>query len=79
MCPIHEFDGSQAVRDGRTRCRIDCYRDSSVMQHIGVSAHEAYKAVRRGDLAGGARALTRRGDLCSIRAVMEELLWLLRF
>lgn len=79
MCSIREFDGSQRVRDGCMRCMIDCYRDSSVMQHIGVSVHDAYSALRSGDLRGAAKAVARRGNLGSLRAVLEELPWLLKF
>ena len=79
MCSIYEFDSSKLIRDGCTRCMIDCYRDSSVMQHIGVSAHDAYQAFRRGKPLDGGRALMRTGNLGSIRAVLEELPWLLRF
>ncbi len=79
MCSIYEFDGSQKVRDGCTRCMIDCYRDSSVMQHIGVSAHDAYRALGSGNVREGAKALVRTGNLGSLRAVLEELPWLTRF
>jgi MoaA/NifB/PqqE/SkfB family radical SAM enzyme len=79
MCSIDEFDGTLLVRDGCSRCRIDCYRDSSVMQHIAVSVHDAYQALRRGRMAEAGRALTRQGNLGSLRAVTEELPWLLRF
>jgi hypothetical protein len=79
MCSIYEFDGSQRIRDGCTRCMIDCYRDSSVMQQVGVSAHDAWQALRRGELRESARALARPGNRGSIRALLEELPWLLRF
>jgi MoaA/NifB/PqqE/SkfB family radical SAM enzyme len=79
MCSIYEFDGSQRVRDGCTRCMIDCYRDSSVMQYVGVSVHDAYQAVRAGKLGQAAKALTRPANLGSLRAILEELPWLLRF
>jgi MoaA/NifB/PqqE/SkfB family radical SAM enzyme len=79
MCKIYDFDGSQRVRDGCTRCMIDCYRDSSVMQHIGVSIHDAYEGLRRGKPGVAAKALTRQGNLGSIKSVMEQLPWLLRF
>ncbi len=79
MCSIYEFDGSQRVRDGCTRCMIDCYRDSSVMHHIGLSVHDAYQALRSGKPGEAAKALTRRGNLGSIRAIVEETPWLLRF
>lgn len=79
MCGIREFDESRRVRDGCTRCMIDCYRDSSVMHHIGVSAHDGYVALRKGDLRGAVRSVLRPGNLGSIRAVVEKLPWLLRF
>ena len=79
MCSIYEFDGSQRVRDGCTKCMIDCYRDSSVMQYVGVSVHDAYQAFRSGKLGEAARALARPSNLGSLRAVLEELPWLLRF
>jgi len=79
MCHIKDFDGSQRVRDGCTKCMIDCYRDSSVMQHVGVSAHDAYQSFKRGNLREGAKALTRKGNLGSVYAVLEQLPWLLKF
>src|SRR5262249_61364730 len=59
MCSIYEFDDSKLVRDNCTRCMIDCYRDSSAMQHVAVSVHDAYKALRQGPLRDSAPALTR--------------------
>src|SRR4051794_10895115 len=79
LCSIYEFDGSQRVRDGCTRCMIDCYRDSSVMQQIGVSVHDAYTALRAGKMREAAAAIGRTGNLGSVRAVLEELPWLIRF
>lgn len=79
MCHIREFDESKLVRDGCTKCMIDCYRDSSVMHHIGVSLHDSYQAFKKGKIGEGVKALTRKGNLGSIGSVMEELPWLLRF
>ena len=79
MCSIYEFDSSKLVRDGCTKCMINCYRDSSLMQHIAVSMHDAYQSMKKGKLLDTAKALTRKGNLDSLRAVMEELPWILRF
>jgi MoaA/NifB/PqqE/SkfB family radical SAM enzyme len=79
LCSIYDFDDSKLVRDGCTRCMIDCYRDASTMQHIAVSVHDTVKSLRAGDLAGAARALGRKGNGGSIHAVVEELPWLVRF
>ena len=79
LCSIYDFDDSKLVRDGCTRCMIDCYRDASTMQHIAVSAHDAVKSLKRGNLVGAAKALGRTGNAGSIHAVVEELPWLMRF
>jgi len=79
MCSIYEFDDSKLVRDNCTRCMIDCYRDASAMQHVAVSVHDAYQAVKRGRLKESVKALTRQGNLGSIGAVIEELPWIIRF
>ncbi len=79
MCHISEFDKTKLVRDGCTKCMIDCYRDSSVMQHVAMSAHDSYQAFKKGDVAEGFKALGRKGNLGSIGSVLEELPWLLRF
>jgi MoaA/NifB/PqqE/SkfB family radical SAM enzyme len=79
LCSIYDFDQTKLVRDGCTRCMIDCYRDASTMQHIAVSAHDMMQALRSGDLAGAVGALSRKGNGGSIHAVAEGLPWLMRF
>ena len=79
MCSIYDFDGSQRVRDGCTQCMIDCYRDSSVMQHIGVSTHDAFQALKQGKPGAALKAVTKQGNLGSIKSLMEQLPWLIRF
>jgi MoaA/NifB/PqqE/SkfB family radical SAM enzyme len=79
MCSIYEFDDSKLIRDGCTKCMINCYRDSSLMQHIAVSMHDAYQSFRGGKIRDGVRALTRTGNVDSIRSVLEEAAWILRF
>jgi MoaA/NifB/PqqE/SkfB family radical SAM enzyme len=79
MCHIRDFDETKLVRDNCTKCMIDCYRDSSVMQHVAVSAHDSYRAFRQGKIGEGFKALTRTGNLGSLGSVLEELPWILRF
>ena len=79
MCSIYEFDSSKLIRDGCTKCMINCYRDSSLMQNIAVSMQDAYQSVKQGKLVDAAKALTRKGNLDSLRAVVEELPWIMRF
>jgi MoaA/NifB/PqqE/SkfB family radical SAM enzyme len=78
MCSIFEFDGSQRVRDGCTLCMIDCFRDASVLHHIGISFSDAIKFLRSGWPIKAANALFRKGNFGSIRALLEELRWIVR-
>jgi MoaA/NifB/PqqE/SkfB family radical SAM enzyme len=77
MCSIYEFDGSQRIRDGCTRCMIDCYRDASVLQFIGISLGDAIQSLRSGQIGQAMKALFRKGNLGSARAVFEELRWMI--
>ncbi len=79
ICSIFDFDKSKLVRDGCTRCMINCYRDSSLMQHVAVSVHDGYQALRKGNVKEAAQALGRRANVDSLRAVMEELPWIAKF
>lgn len=78
MCSIHDFDGSQKVRDGCTQCIIDCFRDSSVLHHIGISLSDMYRSLRSGRPVDAARVFFRKGNLGSIRALLEDLRWIIR-
>ncbi len=76
MCSIWDFDGSQKVRDGCTRCMIDCYRDPSVLQHFGMSIADATSALKRGRVVEAAKALLSAENVGSLRAVVEGLSWI---
>jgi MoaA/NifB/PqqE/SkfB family radical SAM enzyme len=78
MCSIYEFDGSQRVRDNCTMCMIDCYRDASVMHYIGLSIHDAYQSLRSARFGNAAKALLRRSNIGSVRAVFEEFEWIIK-
>ncbi len=72
LCHISEFDGSQRVRDGCTACMIDCYRDNSVMQHIGVAVSDGVAAAGRGRFGAAGRHWFDRRNLTSLKAVLED-------
>ncbi len=78
LCHITEFDGSQRVRDGCTACMMDCYRDSSVMQYIGVAFSDGVQAIAKGQLRLAWKSWFNRKNLVSIQAVMEQAPWLPR-
>lgn len=76
MCSIYEFDQSRLIRDGCTRCMIDCYRDPSVIQFVAISASDAWNALRRGQLAEAAKHVLDKRNLTSLKAVWENRKWI---
>jgi MoaA/NifB/PqqE/SkfB family radical SAM enzyme len=78
MCSIYNFDASKLIRDGCTRCMIDCYRDPSVLQFVAISASDAWQALRKGRLLKAARHLLDPRNLTSLKAVWEDRQWIRR-
>jgi MoaA/NifB/PqqE/SkfB family radical SAM enzyme len=76
MCSIYEFDQSKLIRDGCTRCMIDCYRDPSVLQHVAISASDAWNNFKDGRLTDAVKNIFDRRNLASIKAVWEERQWI---
>jgi MoaA/NifB/PqqE/SkfB family radical SAM enzyme len=78
LCSVFDYDGSQNIRDGCTRCMIDCYRDASVMHHAGMAVHDAYRSLKALRLREALRTLTSRSMVGALGAVIEELRWIRR-
>jgi hypothetical protein len=78
MCSIFDFDDSRRIRDGCTRCMIDCYRDASVMQHVGVAVADAVSHLRRGRVGAAVKTLFNREVLDSLKSVVEGKAWINR-
>jgi len=76
MCNIYEFDSSKLIRDGCTRCMIDCYRDPSVLQFVAISASDGWNSLKRGKIGKAARHIFDSRNLTSIRAVWEDRKWI---
>jgi MoaA/NifB/PqqE/SkfB family radical SAM enzyme len=76
MCNIYEFDSSKLIRDGCTKCMIDCYRDPSVLQFVAVSASDAYHNLKKGKLIAAARNIFDRRNLISLKAVWDGRKWI---
>jgi MoaA/NifB/PqqE/SkfB family radical SAM enzyme len=76
MCSIYEFDQSKIIRDGCTRCMIDCYRDPSVLQFIAISASDAYHDLKSGKVVSAARHLLDRRNWTSLKAVWDDRKWI---
>jgi MoaA/NifB/PqqE/SkfB family radical SAM enzyme len=76
MCNIYDFDESKPIRDGCTKCMIDCYRDPSVLQFVAISASDAWNKVKKGKLGAAAGNVFDRRNLISLRAVWEDRNWI---
>ena len=76
MCKIYEFDTSKLIRDGCTRCMIDCYRDPSVLQFVAISASDAYNNLKKGKFAAAGKNIFDRRNLISLKAVWDDRKWI---
>jgi len=76
MCSIFDFDESKKVRDGCTRCMIDCYRDASVMQHIAVSITDMVGHIRKGHLIRATKSLFTKNNLISVQSSWADVGWI---
>ena len=76
MCNIYQFDQSKLIRDGCTKCMIDCYRDPSVLQFAAISVSDAYQNLKKGNFRAAARNVFNGRNLTSLRAVWEGRKWI---
>lgn len=76
MCSIYEFDQSKLIRDGCTRCMIDCYRDPSVLQFVAINASDAWQNLKKGRLLKAAQNVCDSRNLTSLKAVWEDRKWI---
>jgi MoaA/NifB/PqqE/SkfB family radical SAM enzyme len=76
MCNVYEWDDSKLIRDGCTRCMIDCYRDPSVLQFVAINASDAWNDAKHGRLISAAKRVFDRRNLTSLKAVWEDRQWI---
>ena len=76
MCNIYEFDSSKLIRDGCTRCMIDCYRDPSVLQFVAISASDAWNNLKKGKVMAAAKNVFDSRNLTSLKAVWADRKWI---
>ncbi|MBI3875077.1 MAG: radical SAM protein, partial [Verrucomicrobia bacterium] len=76
MCNVYEWDESKLIRDGCTRCMIDCYRDPSVLQFVAISASDAWNAAKKGKLLTAAKHVLDSRNLTSLKAVWDDRKWI---
>src|SRR5438034_908677 len=67
MCNVYDWDESKLIRDGCTRCMIDCYRDPSVLQRVAINASDAWNHLRKGQWRAAARNVFGRRNVTSSR------------
>jgi MoaA/NifB/PqqE/SkfB family radical SAM enzyme len=78
ICNVYEWDESKLIRDGCTRCMIDCYRDPSVLQFVAISASDAWNNAKKGRLGAAGRNIFDRRNWTSVKAIWEDRQWIRR-
>ena len=76
MCNVYDWDDSKLIRDGCTKCMIDCYRDPSVLQFGAISASDAWNAAKKGKLVTAAKHVFDSRNLTSLKAVWDDRKWI---
>ena len=76
MCNIYEFDQTKIIRDGCTKCMIDCYRDPSVLQFAAISLSDAYQNLRTGKVVAAGKSIFDRRNITSLKAVWDDRQWI---
>jgi len=76
MCNVYDWDDSKLIRDGCTKCMIDCYRDPSVLQYVAISASDAWNAAKKGKLLTAAKHVLDSRNATSLKAVWEDRKWI---
>jgi MoaA/NifB/PqqE/SkfB family radical SAM enzyme len=66
---VFDLDSIEDRRDRCTACTMACYRDNSVLMHVGVALEDAAVAVVEGRLGDAARSIFRRSVASSLGAV----------
>ena len=69
---VFDLDAIEDRRDRCTACTMACYRDNSVLMHVGVALEDAAVAVTEGRLRDAARAIFRPSVASSLRAVASN-------
>ena len=76
MCNVYDWDDTKLIRDGCTKCMIDCYRDPSVLQFVAISASDAWNAAKKGKLITAAKHVLDSRNLTSLKAVWDDRKWI---
>ena len=66
---VFDLDHIEDRRDRCNACTMACYRDNSVLMHVGVALEDAAVGVIEGRLGDAARAIFRRSVASSVLAV----------
>lgn len=74
--PLEGIADISPIRDRCTACTIDCYRDPSVYQYLGVSVGDSLAALRQGQWLEGLGTLLHPYNVLSLAALLEGSHWL---
>ncbi|MCE5324173.1 radical SAM protein [bacterium] len=78
MCSIFDFEPSKLIRDGCTRCMIDCYRDASVLHEVGMAIYDAKCSLVNGHPGKAAVRFFNINTFEAVKSVLEDMSWIRR-
>ncbi len=76
MCSITDFDSSKLIRDGCTKCMIDCYRDASVLHEVGIALYDAKNCLTCGRPDKALARIFNSATFQAAKSVLEEIKWI---
>lgn len=76
MCNVFEMNESKLIRDGCTKCMIDCYRDSSVLHYLGMALYDARQDLAQMRIGKAASRFFNKSAYYSGKSVLEGLRWI---
>src|SRR5262249_14949546 len=75
---VFDLDSIPDCRDRCTACMMSCYREASVLMHVGVAVEDAGSALARGHPGEAARLVLRRSVARSLWTALAESRLILR-
>lgn len=78
ICSVFDFDSSRLVRDDCKCCMIDCYRDASVLHHLGIALNEAWRELSHLRIDKAVSLVFNDRAIKAAKSLLEDRKWIKR-
>jgi len=76
ICKIDQFNRNLYIRDGCTKCMIDCYRDPSVLHYAAITISDSWHLLKSGSPFKAVKLLADKKFFLSLRTIWKERKWI---